>query len=385
MPRPPSYRRQPSTTGADRAFAEFGGRRVYFGEYGTPASKEAYRRALAEWAAGGSLETDTGDGITVGELAVLYFKHCKRTYQKNGKPTSEVGIRRSMLRIMRRLYKSVPASAFGPKKLKAVRAAMIEKGWTRNTINGMCSRLRQCFKWAIAEELISPSVLQGLQAVAGLRRGHCDAVEGKGRKPVRAAHVKAVLPLLPAPVAALVRLQWYTGARAGELVGIRATEINRKGKVWLYTPASHKTEHHGHARSIAFGPKAQRVLQPYLESRPIGEPLFSPVESERARYARCKTHRRENQKPNETATTRAVGDSYTTCSYRRCIARACKKVGVPVWSPHQLRHSAITRIKQRFGMEAARAFAGHQVHAMTAHYSREADKMKARSVARKVG
>ncbi|MCZ7649280.1 MAG: site-specific integrase [Planctomycetota bacterium] len=383
----PSYRRQPSADGNPaRAFVVLAGRRVYLGEHGTPESREAYRRVLAEWAAGSGAAPVAARELTISELCVLHFKYVKATYLKpDGKFTSEVGCRKSCLRILRKLYKTLPAADFGPKKLRAVRAAMIGKGWTRKTINGAVSRLRACFKWAASEELIPASVFHALQTVTGLRAGRTEAPEGRAGRPVPVDHVRRVLPFLPSPVAALVKIQWYTGARAGEIVALRATEIDCKGKVWLYKPAAHKTAFHGHDRTIVFGPKAQRILRRFIESRPVGQPLFSPVEAERERYARCKTHRRKNQKENEPKTSRRLGDHYDVDTYRRAITRACEKAGVPEWTPHRLRHSAITRVKRRFGMEAARAFAGHQVHAMTQHYSREADKAKARSVVERVG
>ena len=47
-------------------------------------------------------------------------------------------------------------------------------------------------------------------------------------------------------------------------VVMRACDIDMSGKVWLYRPARHKTEHHGHGRIIALGPKAQEVIRPFL-------------------------------------------------------------------------------------------------------------------------
>jgi integrase len=39
--------------------------------------------------------------------------------------------------------------------------------------------------------------------------------------------------------------------------------------------------------------------------------------------------------------------------------RACKAAGVPAWSPLQLRHTAATVIRERFGVEAAQGVLGH--------------------------
>ena len=39
-------------------------------------------------------------------------------------------------------------------------------------------------------------------------------------------------------------------------------------------------------------------------------------------------------------------------------ARACAKAGVPRWHPHQLSHSAATRIRKEFGLDASRVILG---------------------------
>ena len=46
---------------------------------------------------------------------------------------------------------------------------------------------------------------------------------------------------------------------------MRTADIDTTGSVWHYLPASHKTEHHGHARVVEFGPRAQAVIRPFLK------------------------------------------------------------------------------------------------------------------------
>ena len=57
-------------------------------------------------------------------------------------------------------------------------------------------------------------------------------------------------------------------------------------------------------------------------------------------------------------------------------ARACKRAGVPVWHPHQLRHTYGTLMRKRHGIETARILLGHKSPAMTLVYA-EADRAKA--------
>jgi hypothetical protein len=62
-------------------------------------------------------------------------------YVKDGKPTSEPGTIRQALRPVRELYGDTPAMGFGPLSLKAVRRAMIERGWCLTFINKQVSRV----------------------------------------------------------------------------------------------------------------------------------------------------------------------------------------------------------------------------------------------------
>jgi site-specific recombinase XerC len=54
------------------------------------------------------------------------------------------------------------------------------------------------------------------------------------------------------------------------------------------------------------------------------------------------------------------------------------------WSPNQLRHSAATEIRRRFGLEAAQVALGHSKADVTQVYA-ERDMTKAAAVMREVG
>jgi hypothetical protein len=72
---------------------------------------------------------------------------------------------------------------------------------------------------------------------------------------------------------------------------MKVQDLNTTGPVWTFTPASHKTEHHGRGRVIYLGPKAQEVLKPFLRPELIAY-LFSPTEALAERQA----DRRRNRK-----------------------------------------------------------------------------------------
>ena len=64
---------------------------------------------------------------------------------------------------------------FGPLALNAVRGHMVKLCWARSYINPQIGRVRRMFRWGVENELVPPSVLHGLQAVAGRRRGKTEA------------------------------------------------------------------------------------------------------------------------------------------------------------------------------------------------------------------
>jgi integrase len=109
---------------------------------------------------------------------------------------------------------------------------------------------------------------------------------------------------------------------------------------------------------------------------------------------------------------------YTTDSYRRAIARACDQAFPPPpplaqrddetagewrkrltpeqraellvwrkahrWHPHQLRHSAATRVRKQFGLDAAQVVLGHKSADVAQIYA-EADLAKAEKIMSEIG
>jgi integrase len=364
----PSYRLHKASGQAITTLTDTAGNRrdMLLGKYGSPESKAAYARVIAEWQqTHGSRPVTVGKDISVAEVLLAYWGHAEEYYVKDGKQTRQLDRIKSALKPVRELYGMAPAKDFGPLALKAVRERMIAAGWVRSQINLRIGCIKRAIKWAIAEELVPPAVLHGLQAVDGLRKGRSEAKESQPVLPVPDAHVEAVLPRLTPPVAAMIRLQRLTGMRPGEVTIMRPCDIDRSGSVWEYRPESHKTEHHGHERVVYLGPQAQAVLRSFL-LRAADAYCFSPAEAiadlQRRRHAARKSKVQPSQIDRRKASPkRKATDRYTArISYAQAIRRACEAAGVPPWSPNQLRHAAATEIRRRFGLEAAQVTLGHQ-------------------------
>lgn len=98
--------------------------------------------------------------------------------------------------VVRELFGRTPAAEFGPKQLKAVRQAMVERDWCRNVVNAQVDRVKRMFKWATAEEMIPGDVYHSLLAVESLRRGTPGVRDTEPVKPVPIETLEAILPHL---------------------------------------------------------------------------------------------------------------------------------------------------------------------------------------------
>ena len=372
-----------------QAYVRLNGRMIYLGGYDSPQSRAEYDRAIAEWLAHGRQLSESND-LTVSEIAAAYWTHAEGYYTKNGSATSEQDNIRCALRPLRALYGGTLADDFGPGALRTVRQALVDKGNARTYINAQVNRIRRMFKWGVEHELVDPKILQGLQAVVGLRRGRLSVRESAPVTPVPRENVQAVEVFVSRQVWAMIRLQQLTGMRPGEVFIMAGRDIDMTRDVWLYRPMRHKTEHHGHERVVELGPRAQEVIRPFLRPN-MTRCLFSPVDAmaesrarahaERRTPLSCGNHPGTNRKRNPK---RKPRDCYDKNSYRQAIIRACDRVGVPRWHPHQLRHTFATEIRKQYGIEASRAMLGQRSLDATQIYA-EIDRERSRDIAAKLG
>lgn len=378
MPRKPTlpgYVRHAASGQAVVYVSDGPGRRraVYLGPYDSPTSHEAYRRVIAEIAAGGGPGRRRA-GYTAGELVAAYLEHAAGWYVKDGRPTSQIERIRLALSRVATLYGETPAGEFGPRALQTVRHGMIRDGWTRGYINSSIGCVKRVWKWAVAEEMVAPATFEALRAVEGLRKGRCAARETAPVRPVPEADIEPVLQLVLPVVATMARLQLATGMRPGEVTQMLPGEIDRTGRVWVYRPQSHKTEHHGSDRTIFLGPRAQALLAPYMD-RQAEAYLFSPLEAMTADLqARGRAVR--------FAAGRTPGTRYTTASYGKAIAAGCRRAGVTPWHPHQLRHNAATRLRAEFGPDTTRAILGQRSLQATQIYAELSEDKAAEAMGR---
>ncbi len=408
-PRIPKYRRHSS----GQARVTVNRKDFLLGPYGSPESREAYRRIVAELLTRPAPPVDAAGPLSVNELILAYWEFARRHYGFHEDPRrGDRYCLRDALKVVRELYGRTPARDFGPLALKACRRRMVEKGWSRTYVNAQVDRVRRMFRWGAGEELLPGSVPQDLRAVASLRRGKTEARETERVRPVPQEHVDAALPFMPPAVRAMVRLQLLTGCRPEEVCRLRPVDLDRSDPAcWVYRPGSdegehgrHKTAHHGRDRLVLIGPRGQEVLRPFLGIEPDTF-CFSPARSERQRNEARREGRKSPMTPSQAARLpkadrkRAPSDRYDTHGYRRAIARACRRADaearrrgeaapegepvVPAWAPNRLRHNRATELR-RHGLDLARTVLGHSKVETTLIYA-ERDLESARRLMAEVG
>ena len=405
MPRKPRIPKYSLHKPSGRARVIIDGQHIWLGRFNSEESIERYNRLVAELAtttgrAPSATPTLPGDHQTVVEILAAYRKWAEGYYQKGGQTTEQYRIIKATLRPVQNLYGRAPVSAFGPTALKAVRQTMIDSGLCRKEINRRVRIIKHMFRWAASEELIPVSIYQGLATVDGLRRGRTEAPDHPTVGAVDDSVVDATLPYLPEIVVSMIRLQRLTGARPGEICCLRPCDVDRSEKVWLYRPATHKTEHFDRPRTIFIGPKAQAILTPFL-LRPAESFCFSPAEV--VKRQRDKRHEARTtplscgNKPGNNRVRkpkRKPRDRYRKDAYGNVVRRAIQKANLdrekagldplPRWTPNMLRHSAATEIRRQFDLEAVQSILGHASMNTSEIYA-EKNMDLARTVALKIG
>jgi integrase len=195
---------------------------------------------------------------------------------------------------------------------------------------------------------------------------------------------------------------------------MRPGDLVEAEPIWEYRPGYHKGTWRHRDRVIPLGPRAQAIVRAFLKPDPKAF-MFDPRDAVAAHHGARAEGQRSTPTPSELAK-RAARPGEARCprydrrTYRQAIVRACdKSFPHPTlssrgpksltagqaeelaawrrahrWTPLQLRHTAATEIRARFGLEAAQVVLGH-MRADTTEIYAERDLAKARGVMAEIG
>ena len=337
-----------------RAFVRIDGKTYYLGKHGSTASRLEYDRIIAEFIANGRQSFQSPDEILVENLIVRFLDYIER--ERNYCESIKERFR-FVLRRVNDLYGKQLVSQFSPSVLKTIRRQYLENGLSRRTINAYINDIRQMFYWGFDEEIVPAEIAGALRMVKNLQTGRSSAVEYDPIEPVPDEIVEKTLPHIESQqVRDMVLVQRFIGGRPQDVRNMRFCDIDTSGEVWKYTPFTHKTKKKGKIRILPIGPRAQAILQKYFDQCTDREQFVFPSP--------------DVKKPQQW--------------YADTIKNACKRAGVPHWTPNQLRHAAGTEVREKFGLEYAQAVLGHANAKTTEIYARVSFE-KAAKVAREIG
>jgi integrase len=394
-----------------QARIRLGGKDAYLGVYNSPESWAEYNRLLDEWRAAKAQQPRSESAAIpiriVRDLVDAWEAWAERTQRDHaGQLKKEVINRRYAYRPLVAKFGIKHVRDFGTPELLELLEVMAsgswlsdkEKerytkdkrpiGWARSHVNHCLGRVKALFAWGELHGHVPKGKAAELVPVKGLVEGESGVRELDEVPPVDETVLAKTLPLLRPVMRAVCDLLLLTGARPSELLALRPCDIQRGGIVelakgyrvqlpvgiWFSQPKYHKTRHKGARRIILFGPRAQTVLAPYLDGRPVGTCLFSPAEALADWLL--------DVRPNHTGPHPLIhpGERYDVHAVTRAINRACKRAGVPVWSSYQLRHNAGTRLADEFNPDIARVILGHKEIKTTVIYALDALRKAAEAV-----
>jgi hypothetical protein len=159
------------------------GRKIYLGLYGSPESKAAYTRLLAEIQANpiGVPLSNGEKRVTISELAAAFLENAKTSVN-----ATDYDHYRTALFFLLKLYgDNFPADDFKPRCLKLVREEMVKsRRFCRNTVNKYARFIVTIFAFGVENELVLETTWRALKVVKSLPKGHEGTFDHEERESV---------------------------------------------------------------------------------------------------------------------------------------------------------------------------------------------------------
>ena len=383
-----------------QAVVYINGEKIPLGRYGSDESKKEYSRILAELANIGSVIDHKQKSLScsVARLTTEFL-----VWAKEHKGKSDYGNFFKAVQMMMRDYSHTLVKDFGPRALKTVQGQFvkyrwktkkgIEKRYSRNYCNKLTRFIRHIFKWGVERELVPYEIYEALKSVTPVSKR-----EAKNRPPrtdVSEHNVERALPYFIPLLADMVCVQLFAVMRPSEVCVMRVCDIDRSKSVWVYRPYQFKTDwHDGHTRVIILGKPEQEILERRMKDKAPTDFIFTPADAMREKWELAAASRKSKITPSQQARKEKRAKNpktkfrpcYTSESYGKAITKAIAVANkhLPVderlvhFTAYQLRHSGVTKLIEKYGIDVARAIAGHRSAGVTMGYNHADEKIATR-------
>ncbi|MEM8709468.1 MAG: tyrosine-type recombinase/integrase [Planctomycetota bacterium] len=271
--------------------------------------------------------------MTCSQFVALFLEHARCYYVRpDGSPTGHAV---NLEICLRWWVKDLPVEDVGLGQLQAYRAMLLERGLKARTVNQYVGWVRSAFRWGAETGHVPVRVAAELAVLRPLRAK--EQRDSHRQRTVDMGTLRAIASYLDRRGRAgdMLRVEWLTGARPGEIRRMEWEELQAVGDHWVYRPTRHKVEHYGISRVLVLVPEAVGYLGP--------------------------------QQTGAVFKTR-IGTGYSASGYAQAIARACTALGVERITPLGVRRAAATAARALAGAEAAQRLLGHTSTAMTEEY-----------------
>jgi integrase len=266
--------------------------------------------------------------MNIPEMAAAYLSHCDRTYQSREPKNIQCAIARFACNV------------------KALDKASIRHALDVLAREDLCSsykhstwrRWKAFLRWACEHDHISASLLYEIATFRPRLTGRTNQ-----RSPVSFGVLVALGGLLDPWVFDFCRLLFFTGARPGELAGLRRSDIDCSSETWFATLHRHKNSTRGKSRTIAFAPRAQMIIAHHMHWFCPDDPIF----------------------PSPKDPTRCV----SVQTVQQIIRRTLERHNLKHWTLYQIRHEAATLATLHTTPQHARALLGHASLQTTSIYT----------------
>jgi len=278
----------------------------------------------------------TTASLTLHQLRELYLQHAESYYRRrSGEPTREhLNVKGALDRFITFAGPAALAAKVNRHQVRSWVDQLAAEGLSRAYVNQSLTRVRRWVQWAATRELVPYAVTEDLRRVMPIRAFRSKAKEAEVAPPPPLLEMEKLLPYLAQPGRDVLHLTMLTGARASELLELTNGEVLNDEHGPRIVPTQHKSAHHGHLRIIPLCPAALAIVGRWWRPLLPDDPLFESPRRARLRH-------------------------YTIDGFRAAMKRACRKAGVPTFSPRAVRRAVARHVREHRGLDAAQALLGH--------------------------